>query len=62
MWDVLSGDFDLKLTSNEVITNVINNVRNGSIIVLHDNDKFKEITLSSLLPIIKALQKKRVLF
>ena len=28
MWDVVGGDFDLKLTSNEVITNVVNNVRN----------------------------------
>ena len=45
MWDVVSGDFDLKLTSNEVITNVVNNVRNGSIIVMHDNDKFKDLTL-----------------
>ena len=34
MWDVVSGDFDLKLTSKEVITNVVNNVRNGSIIVM----------------------------
>ena len=62
MWDVVGGDFDLKLTSNEVITNVVNNVRNGSIIVMHDNDKFKDLTLSSLLPIIKALQEKGFCF
>ena len=57
---MLCGDFDLKLTSNEVIANVVNNVRNG-IIMMHDNDKFKDLTLSSLLPIIKAL-KEKVLF
>ena len=62
MWDVVSGDFDLKLTPKEVITNVVNNVRNGSIIVMHDNDKFKDLTLSSLLPIIKALQEKGFCF
>ena len=61
MWDVVGGDFDLKLTSNEVITNVVNNVRNGSIIVMHDNDKFKDLTLSSLLPIIKPSEKSFVL-
>ena len=62
MWDVVSGDFDLKLTSNEVIANVVNNVRNGSIIMMHDNDKFKDLTLSSLLPIIKALKEKGFCF
>jgi peptidoglycan/xylan/chitin deacetylase (PgdA/CDA1 family) len=62
MWDVVSGDFDLKLSSNKVISNVVDNTRNGSIIVMHDNDKFKDLTLSSLFPIIKGLKKKGFCF
>lgn len=39
MWDVLSGDFDLKLSPEKCYQNVINKVRNGSIIVFHDSLK-----------------------
>ena len=62
MWDVVGGDFDFKLSSNKVISNVVDNARNGSVIVMHDNDKFKALTLSSLLPIIKALKEKGFCF
>ena len=62
MWDVVGGDFDFKLSSNKVIFNVVDNARNGSVIVMHDNDKFKALTLSSLLPIIKALKEKGFCF
>jgi peptidoglycan-N-acetylglucosamine deacetylase len=39
MWDVLSGDYDKKTSPENCLSNVINNVRNGSIIVFHDNIK-----------------------
>ncbi len=39
MWDVLSGDFDPKLTPEKCYQNVIKNTRNGSIIVFHDSLK-----------------------
>jgi peptidoglycan/xylan/chitin deacetylase (PgdA/CDA1 family) len=39
MWDVLSGDFDIKLSPEKCYKNVINNTRNGSIIVFHDSLK-----------------------
>lgn len=39
MWDVLSGDFDQKLSPEKCLKNVINNTRNGSIIVFHDSLK-----------------------
>lgn len=39
MWDVLSGDFDTKLSPEKCCQNVIKNVRNGSIIVFHDSLK-----------------------
>jgi len=62
MWDVVSGDFDIKLKPEKIINNVVKNARNGSIIVMHDNDKFKDLTLSSLFPIIKGLKKKGFCF
>ncbi len=42
MWDVLSGDYDKKTSPEKCLSNVINNVRNGSIIVFHDSYKAKE--------------------
>ena len=58
MWDINSGDFDKTLSCSQVIENVLKNARNGSIIVLHDNKKFKHLTLNALLPIIKGLKNK----
>jgi len=39
MWDLLSGDFDPKITAKQCYNNVADNVKNGSIIVLHDSIK-----------------------
>ncbi|PYF70864.1 polysaccharide deacetylase family protein [Pedobacter nutrimenti] len=39
MWDVLSGDFDLKLDPHTCFTNVIKHTVNGSIVVFHDSLK-----------------------
>ncbi len=39
MWDVLSGDFDLKITADQCAKNVINNAKSGSIITFHDSKK-----------------------
>lgn len=39
MWDVLSGDFDSKLSKEKCLQNVILNARPGSIIVFHDSAK-----------------------
>lgn len=58
MWDINSGDFDKKLKSSQVVDNVLKNSRNGSVIVLHDNKKFKQCTVDALVPIIKGLKSK----
>lgn len=42
MWDVLSADFDPKVSSEECLENVIRNIQNGSIIVFHDSVKASE--------------------
>lgn len=39
MWDVLSADFDEKITPEKCLNNVISNVESGSIIVFHDSKK-----------------------
>ncbi|HKK88862.1 MAG TPA: polysaccharide deacetylase family protein [Saprospiraceae bacterium] len=38
-WDVLSGDFDRDLSPEKCLKNILENARQGSIIVLHDNIK-----------------------
>jgi peptidoglycan/xylan/chitin deacetylase (PgdA/CDA1 family) len=39
MWDVLSGDYDQKISPQKCLENAINYTRNGSIIVFHDSLK-----------------------
>ena len=39
MWDVLSEDFNTKITPEKCLKNVIENVQSGSIIVFHDSKK-----------------------
>jgi len=51
MWDVLSADFDQKISGQTVVDNVLNNVRAGSVVVLHDSLK-AEKHLRYALPII----------
>ena len=39
MWDVLSGDFDPKISEDQCLSNVVENTRPGSIVVFHDSLK-----------------------
>lgn len=39
MWDILSADFDNKITPEKCLENVLKNVESGSIIVFHDSIK-----------------------
>lgn len=39
MWDVLSGDFDPKLSPRQCLRNVLDHAAPGSIVVFHDNVK-----------------------
>ena len=39
MWDVLSGDFDVKTSPEKCLKNVIKHTKSGSIIVFHDSEK-----------------------
>ncbi len=51
MWDVLSGDFDLKIDGETCARNVIKNTVPGSIIVFHDSQKAWD-RMSIALPIV----------
>ncbi len=39
MWDVLSADFDIEISPENCLDNVLSNVKSGSIIVFHDSIK-----------------------
>lgn len=39
MWDVLSADFDAKITSEKCYNHVVNKTNHGSIVVFHDSEK-----------------------
>ena len=39
MWDVLSGDFDAKISPEQCFQNVVNHAKPGSIVVFHDSRK-----------------------
>lgn len=51
LWDVLSGDFDPKLSKEQCLKNVLQNSKNGSIIVFHDTEKAFD-KLSYVLPLV----------
>ncbi len=42
MWDVLSGDFDLKTKPERCLQNVLKHTGNGSVVVFHDSLKAKD--------------------
>ena len=49
MWDVLSADFDMKISASTCLENVLNNIKPGSIVVFHDSLK-AEKNLRYVLP------------
>lgn len=57
-WDVISGDFDQNISAEQVIRNVVENSRKGSIIVMHDSKKAMNNVAGSLNRIIMELKAK----
>ena len=62
MWDVAGGDFLSDISSEKIIKNVVENTSSGSIIVLHDNEKFGEKMLAALPSILQQLKEKGFVF
>ncbi len=48
MWDVITHDYNKKLSPDNVFKNVKNNLRKGSIVVFHDSIKAKDNVLNVL--------------
>lgn len=55
MWDVISCDYDSKITSDQCFHNVVDFVRNGSIITFHDSVKAEQNVLATLPRVIEYL-------
>jgi peptidoglycan-N-acetylglucosamine deacetylase len=51
MWTVLSGDFDIKITKEKCLQNVLLKTSGGSIVVFHDSEKAAE-KMKYALPIV----------
>ncbi len=62
LWDVLPGDFSLKNNVEKIVSNTLNSVETGSIIVLHDNNKCGNKMLQALPVIIDKLKEKHYFF
>ncbi|MFZ4583436.1 MAG: polysaccharide deacetylase family protein [Paludibacter sp.] len=48
MWDVITHDYNKKLTPEQVLSNITKNVRSGSIVVFHDSVKAADNMLTVL--------------
>ena len=62
MWDVLSADFEKEISPERCLKNVLNNVRNGSIIVFHDSLKSSKIIYNTLPKVLAELAKRGIKF
>jgi peptidoglycan/xylan/chitin deacetylase (PgdA/CDA1 family) len=62
MWDVLSADFDISISKEKCLENVIQNTKNGSIIVFHDSVKAAEKIKFVLPKILDEFSKKGFIF
>ena len=62
LWDVLPGDFSPKNNVEKIVSNTLNSVESGSIIVLHDNNKCGNKMLQALPIIIEKLKEKKYKF
>ena len=62
MWDVNSLDYENTLTAEDIANLVIDNVRSGSIVLMHDGGGDRSKTLAATQAIVKTLQSKNYAF
>lgn len=58
MWDVLSADFDREITPEECLKNVVENAKEGSIIIFHDSLKAEKNLRYALPKVLKHFSEK----
>jgi len=62
MWSVLSGDFDVNLSPQKCLNNVMRNTESGSIIVFHDSAKALEKLQFALPKVLEHFSQKGYVF
>ncbi|NJK66954.1 MAG: polysaccharide deacetylase family protein [Microcoleus sp. CSU_2_2] len=62
MWDVDSQDYESTHTAEDIANRVIDNVRSGSIVVMHDGGGDRSKTVAATETIVKTLQSKGYAF
>lgn len=62
MWDVLSADFDQKITKEKCLENVVSNATKGSVIVFHDSIKAQENMFFALPKVLEYFSKRGFAF
>ena len=62
LWSIMPGDFDVKLSKEKALQNLLQNIKPGSIIVLHDSDKAFPIMRYVLPNALEALKKEGYTF
>jgi peptidoglycan/xylan/chitin deacetylase (PgdA/CDA1 family) len=62
MWDIISYDFDAKISKEKCLENVLKNVKSGSIIVFHDSIKAFPNLEYTLPKVLEILNKKGFVF
>jgi peptidoglycan/xylan/chitin deacetylase (PgdA/CDA1 family) len=62
MWSVLSADFDISISKEKCLDNVLKNTENGSIIVFHDSLKAAERMQYALPKVLKHFSNKGFVF
>lgn len=62
MWDVLSYDYRKNTSPQKCLSNVVKNVKSGSVIVFHDNKKAKKNVTYALPRAIEQLLRKGFIF
>ncbi|MFC1767785.1 polysaccharide deacetylase family protein [Candidatus Margulisiibacteriota bacterium] len=58
LWSIDAGEWNGKISKENIINRVVSNTRNGSIILLHDGGSSKEAVIAALPVIIKKLKSK----
>jgi peptidoglycan/xylan/chitin deacetylase (PgdA/CDA1 family) len=62
MWTVLSGDFDINISKERCLENVLLYTKEGSIVVFHDSDKAQERMRFVLPQVLKYFNEKGFIF
>lgn len=62
MWSVLSGDFDMNISADQCLKNVLKNTKSGSVVVFHDSEKANARLRYTLPLVLKYYTEKGYLF